>query len=141
MGEFLVISVIPTVLCVPGFLLCQVMDSNGSVMVLAADSEEEVTAWMQALCMAASGVEVKKGKVTNVTYGAFPRFLPLDVSTALSHPQRRHGLCCDAHPDQSQPCLSCSDFALHSSSSSSSSSNHLRSSMYCWRTGLMSQSS
>lgn len=46
------------------YLIClilrQVVDSNGSSTLLAADSEEEMTTWMQSLCMAASGVEVSE---------------------------------------------------------------------------------
>lgn len=35
------------------FDVSQVIDSNGSSTMVAAESEEEMTTWMQALCMAA----------------------------------------------------------------------------------------
>ena len=39
----------------------QVIDSNGSSLILAGKDEDDLTKWMQALCMAASGVEVRQG--------------------------------------------------------------------------------
>ena len=36
----------------------QVLDTNGSSLVLAAENEEDLTRWMQALCMAAIDEDV-----------------------------------------------------------------------------------